>query len=156
MRRVSSTARCAVARWSMLVDEVGTAHMIHPKLTGRRRLAIAAMAVLTVTLAPCGQALAQFDKPLRLLVGYAAGGPVDSMARIVAPLLAHELGQLELVANMPGVSGALGGEATVGAVPDGLTLFFAAGPTITIMPHILKKMRWDPARDLTPIAPVLS
>ena len=122
----------------------------------RRRFTATLLATVAATLVPSSMALAQSDKPLRLLVGYAAGGPVDSMARIVAPLLARELGQPVLVENKTGASGALAGEATVGAATDGLSLFFAASPTITIVPHILKKMRWDPARDLTPIAPVLS
>ena len=93
---------------------------------------------------------------LRLLVGYAAGGPVDAMARIFAPALAQELGANVIVENKPGASGALAGEMTVGAPADGSTLLFAASPTITIVPNIQKKMRYDPARDLTPVSPLLS
>ncbi len=119
-----------------------------------RRLALQHLASALV--AATGSAGAQTDKPLRLVVGYAPGGPVDSMARIMAPLLARELGQPVLVENKPGASGALGGELTSSAAADGLTLFFAASPTITIVPHIYKKLRWDPFRDLTPIAPILS
>ena len=98
---------------------------------------------------------AQSDKPVRLAVGYAAGGPVDSMARIFAPLLARELGQSVLVENKPGASGALAGELTVTGPADGSVLFFAASPTITIVPHIQKKLRYDPLNDLTPVAPLL-
>jgi len=101
-------------------------------------------------------AWAQSDKPVRLLVGYAAGGPVDAMARIFAPMFAKELGQPVLVENKPGASGALAGELTFGSAPDGLTLFFAASPTITIVPHIQKKMRYDPNRDLSAVVPLLS
>ena len=93
---------------------------------------------------------------VRLLVGYAAGGPVDAMARIFAPALAQELGSSVIVENKPGASGALAGELTVAAPADGSTVFFAASPTITIVPNIQKKMRYDPARDLTAIAPLLS
>ncbi len=93
---------------------------------------------------------------VRLLVGYAAGGPVDAMARIFAPALAQELGANVLVENKPGASGALAGEMTVAAAADGSLLFFAASPTITIVPNIQKKLRYDPARDLTPIAPLLN
>ena len=129
--------------------------MTRPTLRHRRQLT-RAMLGLALALGLGQPAQAQSDKPLHLLVGYAPGGPVDSMARIVAPLLARELGQPVLVENKPGASGALAGEQTVGAAPDGLTLFFAASPTITIVPHIVKKMRWNPARDLTPVAPLLS
>ena len=93
---------------------------------------------------------------LRLLVGYAAGGPVDAMARIFAPALAQALGANVIVENKPGASGALAGEMTVNAPADGSLLFFAASPTITIVPNIQKKLRYDPARDLTPISPLLS
>ncbi len=93
---------------------------------------------------------------VRLLVGYAAGGPVDAMARIFAPALAQELGANVLIENKPGASGALAGEMTVGAAGDGSLLFFAASPTITIVPNIQKKLRYDPARDLMPVAPLLS
>ena len=128
-------------------------------LTSRRHLVTAARAALFAAAAMAAVALpaqAQSDKPLRLLVGYAAGGPVDSMARIVAPMLARELGQTVLVENKPGASGALAGELTVTTPSDGNTIFFAASPTITIVPHIYKKMRYDPLKDLTPVAPLLS
>ena len=93
---------------------------------------------------------------VRLLVGYAPGGPVDAMARIFAPALAQALGANVIVENKPGASGALAGEMTVNAPADGSTLFFAASPTITIVPNIQKKLRYDPARELTPISPLLS
>ena len=93
---------------------------------------------------------------VRLVVGYAAGGPVDAMARIFAPVLAQELGATVLVENKPGASGALAGEMVAQAGGDGSILFFAASPTLTIVPNIQKKLRYDPARELTPIAPLLS
>jgi tripartite-type tricarboxylate transporter receptor subunit TctC len=120
------------------------------RIARRTLLCTAALSVLSAPV------LAQSDKQVRLLVGYAAGGPVDAMARIFAPMLARELGQPVIVENKPGASGALAGELTVSAAPDGLTLFFAASPTITIVPHIQKKMRYDPARDLTAVVPLLS
>ena len=99
---------------------------------------------------------AQNAQPIRLIVGYSAGGPVDSAARLFAPALAKQLGTQVLVDNRPGVSGALAGGVVSKSEPDGLTLFFAASPTITISPNVQKKMPFDPAKDLTPIAPVLS
>ncbi|MDD0837661.1 tripartite tricarboxylate transporter substrate binding protein [Curvibacter sp. HBC61] len=93
---------------------------------------------------------------IRLVVGYAAGGPVDASARLFAPALAKELGQPVVVENRPGAGGAMGGDAVAKATPNGLLLFFAASPTMTISPHILKSMAFDPAKDLTAIAPILS
>jgi tripartite-type tricarboxylate transporter receptor subunit TctC len=117
-----------------------------------RRLALGMGALLLAA----SHAAAQTSSPVRLLVGYAAGGPVDAAARLFAPVLAKELGTQVIVDNRPGASGALAGAAVAKAPADGLTLFFAASPTITISPNLPNKMPFDPAKDLTPIAPVLS
>lgn len=93
---------------------------------------------------------------VRLVVGYAAGGPVDAAARLFAPALSRELGQPVVVENRAGAGGAMGGDAVAKATPNGLLLFFAASPTMTISPHVLKSMPFDPAKDVTPIAPILS
>jgi tripartite-type tricarboxylate transporter receptor subunit TctC len=93
---------------------------------------------------------------VRLVVGYAAGGPVDAAARLFAPVLSRELGQPVVVENRAGAGGAMGGDAVAKATPNGLLLFFAASPTMTISPHVLKSMPFDPAKDVTPIAPILS
>ncbi|HEU0205016.1 MAG TPA: tripartite tricarboxylate transporter substrate binding protein [Burkholderiaceae bacterium] len=96
------------------------------------------------------------QKVVRLLVGYAAGGPVDTAARHFAQAFAHELGATVIVENRAGAGGVLAGDAVAKAAPDGNTIFFAASPTLTISPHVQKKMPFDPAKDLTPVAPVLS
>jgi tripartite-type tricarboxylate transporter receptor subunit TctC len=101
-------------------------------------------------------ACAQSDVPLRLVVGYAAGGPVDGGARSFAPVLARELGRTVLVENRAGAGGVMGAEAVSKSPPDGNTLYFGASPTLTISPHVLKSMTLDPVRDLTPISPLLS
>lgn len=93
---------------------------------------------------------------VKLIVGYAAGGPVDASARVFAPVLSRELGQPVIVENRPGAGGALAGHSVVKAAPNGLELFFAASPTMTISPHVLKAMAFDPLKDLTPLAPILS
>ncbi|MDO9612190.1 MAG: tripartite tricarboxylate transporter substrate binding protein [Serpentinimonas sp.] len=94
--------------------------------------------------------------PVKLVVGYAAGGPVDAAARAFAPVLSRELGQPVVVDNRPGAGGALAGQQVVKALPNGLELFFAASPTMTISPHVLKAMTFDPLKDLMPIAPILT
>ena len=93
---------------------------------------------------------------IKLIVGYAPGGPVDAAARLFAPAFARELGQPVVVENRPGAGGAMGGDSVAKAAPNGLQIFFAASPTITISPHILKSMPFDVAKDLTPVAPILS
>ncbi len=119
-----------------------------------RRLALAALA-----LAPLAMALpaaAQDGQPVRLIVGYAAGGPVDQGARLFGQALSKELGTPVMVENKTGANATIAGNEVVRAKPDGLTLWFAASPTITISPNVMTKMPFDPAKDLAPVAPILS
>ncbi len=116
-----------------------------------RRQATAFIAAASTPLAR-----AQNEAPVRLVVGYAAGGPVDGGARSFAPVLARELGRNVLVENRPGAAGVLGADAVSKAAPDGNMLYFAASPTLTISPHVQKSMTLDPVRDLTPISPLLT
>ena len=127
--------------------------------TPRRRLLGAALGVAlgAVCAVSTPQAWAQAsNSTVKLIVGYAAGGPVDSSARVFAPVLSRELGQPVIVENRPGAGGALAGHSVVKAAPNGLELFFAASPTMTISPHVLKAMAFDPLKDLAPLAPILS
>lgn len=121
----------------------------------RRRLAVAALALAPLALA-MPSAFAQDGQPLRLIVGYAAGGPVDQAARLFAPALGKELGQSVIVENKTGANATIAGSEVVRAKPDGLTLWYAASPTITISPNVMSKMPFDPAKDLAPVAPILS
>ena len=93
---------------------------------------------------------------MRLIVGYAAGGPVDQGARLFAPALSKELGIPVMVENKTGANATSAGNEVVRAKPDGTTLWFAASPTITITPNVMTKMPFDPAKDLAPVAPILS
>ena len=120
-----------------------------------RRLAIAALALAPLALAST-PAAAQDGQPVRLIVGYAAGGPVDQGARLFAPALSKELGMPVMVENKTGANATIAGSEVVRSKPDGLTLWYAASPTITISPNVMTKMQFDPVKDLTPIAPVLS
>lgn len=120
-----------------------------------RRFALAALALAPLALA-MPPAAAQESQPVRLLVGYAAGGPVDQGARLFGQALSKELGVPVMVENKPGANATIAGNEVVRAKPDGLTLWFAASPTITISPNVMTKMPFDPAKDLAPVAPILS
>lgn len=99
---------------------------------------------------------AQTTSPIRLVVGYPAGGPVDGAARLIAPALAKELGAPVVVENRPGANATLAGDLVAKAGADPTVLWFAASPTITISPNIMRKMSFDPMRDLRALAPVVS
>jgi tripartite-type tricarboxylate transporter receptor subunit TctC len=120
-----------------------------------RRLALAALA-LTSSLLAALPAAAQKTPTIRLLVGYSAGGPVDQGARLFSQALGKELDTTVIVDNKAGANATIAGNEVVRAKPDGLTLWFAASPTITISPNVMSKMPFDPAINLTPIAPILS
>jgi tripartite-type tricarboxylate transporter receptor subunit TctC len=98
----------------------------------------------------------QSGQPIRLLVGYSAGGPVDGGARLIAPLLSRELGVPVVVENKPGANATLAGDMVAKAGSDPSLLWFAASPTVTISPNVMRRMSFDPARDLKPLAPVVS
>jgi tripartite-type tricarboxylate transporter receptor subunit TctC len=105
----------------------------------------------------CGLSQAQqVPATVRLIVAYPAGGPVDHAARIIAPLVARELAATVLVENRPGANATMGGDSVAKGPTDGSLLWFAASPTVTIVPNVTQKMPFDPARDLLPIAPIVS
>ena len=129
----------------------------HPDLPRRRLLTCLAGALsLSLTATAWAQASPPSGPVVKLIVGYAAGGPVDMAARVFAPVLGRELGQNVIVENRPGAAGAMGGASVAKAAPTGAELFFAASPTLTITPHVMKAMPLDVRKDLAPVAPILT
>lgn len=97
------------------------------------------------------QAQSYPNKPIRLLVGYSAGGGVDTMARVLAPRLANLLGQQVVVENRAGASGLIAGEAVAKAAPDGYTLLLGESGLL-IAQHMQARMSFDPIKSFTPVA----
>lgn len=100
------------------------------------------LASLTALMAfATGSVMAQAQwpaKPIRLIVPYPAGGPVDQIARSVAPKLGEQLGQAILIDNRAGASGTIGLDAAIKADPDGYTFGFGVPGGITVLPHLQK------------------
>lgn len=90
-------------------------------------------------------------RPVRLLVGYAAGGSVDTIARAVAPALSQRLGQPVEVVNIAGASGSIAAVTVALAEPDGHTLLLGSPAEVGINHLLSQPGRFDPLRDLTPI-----
>jgi tripartite-type tricarboxylate transporter receptor subunit TctC len=90
-------------------------------------------------------------KPVRMVVGYAPGGSVDIVARLVAQKLTEALGQQFVVENRSGASGNIGTEYVVKSAPDGYTLLMGSSPALAANTHLFAKMPFDPAKDLAPI-----
>ena len=95
------------------------------------------------------------NKPVRIVVGYSAGGPTDLVARLLATKLQAATGQTFLVDNKPGAGSNLATEIVVGAAPDGYTLLLAAAP-ITMNSFLYKNLKWDVQKSLDPVSMVMS
>ena len=87
------------------------------------------------------------SRPVQIVVPYAAGGPVDVSARIVAPKLQQAFGQPFVVENRPGAGGNIGADFVAKAAPDGHTLLMGAIATHAINPTLYPKIPYDPVRD---------
>lgn len=89
-------------------------------------------------------------RPLRIIVPYAAGGPIDVTARVLAERVRDSLGTV-IIENKPGGGGNIGADAVAKAAPDGTTIGIAAVATHAINPWLFSKMPYDAAKDFTPI-----
>lgn len=94
-------------------------------------------------------------RPVRLLVGYAAGGGADGLARILASKLTEGLSQQVVVENRPGAAGTLAADALVKSPADGYTLYFA-DTAILIAPSMYAKLPYDATKSFTAVAGVCS
>lgn len=103
-----------------------------------------------IALAASAHALADSGKPIRLIVPYAAGGPLDITSRALAERVKDSLGVV-VVDNKPGAGGNLGSDLVAKAAPDGHTIGLAAVATHAINPWLFAKMPYDAAKDFAPI-----
>lgn len=91
------------------------------------------------------------DKPVTIVVPFAAGGNTDSIARITAQWLTKKLGQPVIVDNRPGANGAIAAGYVARSQTDGYTLFMATLPQMAILPH-MQKVEYDPVKSFAPIS----
>jgi tripartite-type tricarboxylate transporter receptor subunit TctC len=120
-----------------------------------RRTALAGLTASTLA----GGARAQAgypDKPIRMVIAFAAGGPTDIVGRMLAPRLSEILGQQVIVDNKPGATGNIGTAMVADAKPDGYTILFSAS-TMAMAPALYgKQVGYDPVNGLAAIAYVAS
>jgi len=90
--------------------------------------------------------------PVRIIIGFAAGGGVDALARLVAERLKDALGRQVIVENKTGAAGRLAVEAVKTAAPDGDTLLIAPQGPMTLFPYVYRNLRFDPSKDFTPLS----
>ena len=106
---------------------------------------------LLVASSQLGQAQQYPAKPLRMLVGYSAGGGADALARLIAAKMADGLGQQVLVGNRPGAGATIAAAAVASSPADGYTIFFA-DTALLIAPAIYQKLSFDPVKSFAPVS----
>ena len=92
-------------------------------------------------------------KPIKIVVGYAPGGPNDQVARMLASKLGTLWKQMVVIENRPGASGLVAGQSVSRSEPDGYTLLLD-GVTHSIVPSLFDNLSWDPLNDFTAVAQV--
>jgi tripartite-type tricarboxylate transporter receptor subunit TctC len=115
-----------------------------------KRIALAAALLCFSVVAASAQPYP--TKPIRIIVGFAAGGPADVMARLVGQKLSTILGQSIVVENRAGAGGTLGARAVAEAEADGYTLLLGNTSTLVIGPAVYRNVGYDPARSFAPVA----
>ena len=115
-----------------------------------KRISLALLAALA---AFATGALAQNwpNKPITLMVGFAAGGATDTAARIIAKRLSENLGVSVVVDNKAGAGGNIAAQATATAAPDGYLIHLSSVGPLSVAPHLVKDLPYDPVKDLTPL-----
>ena len=120
-----------------------------------RRIATAVLASVLALSAGTASAETNYpDRAVKIEVGYAAGGPLDVVARLIGDKLAQIWGKTVVVENVSGASGNIAADRVAKAVPDGYTLLLASNVNIAVNPKLYKNMPFDPVKDLAPITQV--
>ena len=116
------------------------------------RTRMACLLASTLMLAAAGSALAQTypAKPIRVVIGFAPGGPADIVGRLVAPRMSESLGQQIVIDNRGGAGGTIGAEVVAKAPPDGYTLGLGSSGNLIMAPHLYAKIPYSIARISSP------
>jgi tripartite-type tricarboxylate transporter receptor subunit TctC len=120
---------------------------------------VAAVLATTILAAGAAQAQAQTnypDRAVRMLVGFAAAGPADMIARIVGDRLNESWGQPVVIENVSGASANIAGDRVAKSPADGYTLLMASNAQVTVNPSLYERMSYDPIKDLAPISQAVS
>ena len=117
----------------------------------RRLFSLALMLAMALTAAAAHAQTAWPSKPIRMLVGFAAGGSTDVTARLIAQALSERLGQPVIVENRAGAGGNIAAEAAAKADPDGYTLLMSTSTTFATNPNLYKSLPFNVQTDFAPI-----
>jgi tripartite-type tricarboxylate transporter receptor subunit TctC len=128
------------------------------ELRNMLRTAACLGALAALVAAQCGLARAEDfpSRPIRVLVAFPPGGPTDFVGRLIADKMSTRLGQRVYIENKAGANGTVGADNIAKADPDGYSLFLTTAGAVTISPHIMADIPYDPLRDFAPIAEVVT
>jgi tripartite-type tricarboxylate transporter receptor subunit TctC len=120
------------------------------RLPNRRALLCAAASVATLCALPAANAQTAYpNKPIRMVVPFAAGGATDVLARVIGQKMAAGLGQPVIIDNKPGAAGIIGTDAVAKAAPDGYTIVLGLSNSLMTNEFLYEKLPYDTQRDLT-------
>jgi tripartite-type tricarboxylate transporter receptor subunit TctC len=125
------------------------------KLPRRNFLHLAAVAAVLPVVSRIAWAQAYPSRPVRIIVGFAAGGGADIVARLIGQWLSERLGQPFVIENRPGAASNIGTEAVVRAAADGYTLLLAASPN-AFNATLYDKLNFNFIRDIAPVAGIMA
>ena len=111
-----------------------------------------AISLVAISLGTAALAQGYPNKPIRLIVPYAAGGGSDVFARTVVPAMSADLGQPVIVDNKPGAATAIGADLAAKSAPDGYTMLLGDNATYAVNPSLYPKLAYDPQKDLAPVS----
>jgi len=113
---------------------------------------LVAVAAALIGLARPGAAQDYPTRPIRVLIAFPPGGPTDFVGRLLADKMSTLLGQRVYIENKPGANGTVGADNIAKSDPDGYSLFLTTAGAVTISPHVMTNIPYDPLRDFAPIA----
>jgi tripartite-type tricarboxylate transporter receptor subunit TctC len=120
----------------------------------RRITRVAAVAAIFLGVVVGARAQTYPDKPIKIIVPSAPGGPTDVPARLASQILPARLGQPIVVENRPGAGGAIGAKVVASAAPDGYTLLAGNTSVFAVIPAVSATAGYDPIKDFAPVAKV--
>ena len=115
-----------------------------------------AVVLLSLTALPAAMAQSFPARPIRIIIGFPPGGAIDTIARVMAPKMAADLGQSVVVENKPGAGGVIGMQSVARAEPDGYTIFMGTMGNFSITPAIVKDLPYNVQKDFSPVTEVAS
>jgi tripartite-type tricarboxylate transporter receptor subunit TctC len=119
-----------------------------------KRTVLCALACVAVLAAADAHAQTYPSKPVRMIVPFPPGGPIDVMGRLVGDRLSQGLGQTVVIENRPGAGAVIGSKAVASAEPDGYTLLFGSSGSLAVTPALYANAGYDPVKSFAPVASV--